>query len=101
MPKGKVQLPDSEVLDLLSDTVTANGQYKLFRPWVEDKLKQIGPFPWNNKDTMQEKVNSLLRYHLTCLPYDTYHVRTYLEDSDPVDVWARGIRDYVVEHINF
>lgn len=99
MPKVKIVPSDEEVMTVLTNTVNADGSNDKFIGWVNRRLDTEGPYPWHSKKTMQEKVNSLLRYELACLPYDTYQLRLYLEDTDPVEVWARSIRLHVVKHI--
>lgn len=99
MPKVKVVMSDEEVMNTLLQTVTADGTNDKFEEWLNRRLTADGPYPWHSKIAMQEKVNSLLRYELACLPYDTYQLRTYLEDTDPVEVWAKSIRSHVVGHL--
>lgn len=101
MAKIKALMSDKEVLGTLLGAVSASIDSSTFGTWVATRLNTVGPYPWHCKPTMQEKVNSLLRHELACLPYDTYHLRKYLEDSDPVEVWARSINTHVVGHIVF
>lgn len=94
------KLQDAEVIHLISCNLYNNVDIKDFENWVAAKMRMQGPYPWLTDKPMQNRMNCLLRHELTLLGYDTYHLRSYLEDSDPPQVWAKGVAKVISGHID-
>lgn len=62
--------------------------------WVTNRLQENGP--WTKKETLRDKVNCLLRFHLANSYQNTLDVRGYLTDKDDDDTWAEAVTTKVV-----
>lgn len=62
--------------------------------WLREQLEQNGP--WYNKTNERDKVNCLLRFHLSTANTPNKDVRGYLTDVDEEDVWLEAVTQKVI-----
>ena len=68
------------------------------REWTIVNLNQPGP--WQLKHSLKEQVNCLLHFHLSGCSAEALHIREYLCNEDPDQVWLRSLQNTVLPYLN-
>lgn len=68
------------------------------RDWLVNNIETPGP--WQLKNSLKEKINCLLHYHLAGCSAEALHVREYLCNSDPDTVWLKSLNNIVLPYIH-